>query len=106
MIENVQDYFYSEPGRITGPGKLLVLFGCFLLVMGAIGRLATGAINTLPTLAQQNGTTKTLADIYPTLPLWWVPESMIGGASSMLAIAIGAYVFLHGATVDRQLKSF
>lgn len=105
MIERVEDYFYSEPGRITGLGKLLVLSGCLLLVIGAIRRFATGVIN-LPTLAQPNDTTKTLADIYPTLPWWWVPESMIGGAFSALAIVIGAFVFLDGTTVDRQLKSF
>jgi hypothetical protein len=105
MLERLQDYFYSEPGRITGPGKLLVLLGCFLLLVGAIGRLATGAINMLPTLAQQNQTTKALADIYPTLPVWWVPESMVGAALSLLAIAVGAYVFLHGKTIDRQLNS-
>jgi hypothetical protein len=105
MLERLQNYFYSEPRRITGPGKLLVLLGSFLLVMGAIGHLVTGAINILPALARQNQTARTLADSYPTLPAWWVPESMLGCALSMFVIGVGASVFLHGKSVDRQLKS-
>lgn len=105
MLERLTDYLYSEPGRIAGFGKLLALCGAFLLVLGAIGRLATGAINILPTLAQQLQTTKNLADIYPTLPLWWVPETLLGGALSVFLIAVGMCVFLHGKNVDRLLKS-
>lgn len=104
MLEQLQNYFYSEPGRITEPGKLLARFGAFLLLVGAIGRFATGTINILPTLAQHPPATKNLADIYPTLPLWWVPESWIGVITSMLIIAVGTCVALHGKNVDRMLR--
>ena len=104
MLDQIQDYFYSEPGRITEPGKLLSRFGTFLLLAGAIGRFVTGTNNILPTLAQQPQATKSLADIYPTLPLWWVPESWLGVISSVLLIAVGMSVALHGKNVDRMLR--
>lgn len=105
MFESLADYFYSEPDRITPYGRLLTLVGAFLLVAGALGRVATGAINILPTLARQPETNKTLSDIYPTLPVWWIPESFTGGAFCIFMIALGLCIFLHGKTIDRFLKS-
>lgn len=104
MLEYLQDYFYSEPGRITEPGKFLTLFGAFLLLAGAIGHRVTATINVLPMVAQQPPTTKTLADVYPMLPLWWVPESWLGLATSVFFIMIGMCIALHGKKVDRILK--
>lgn len=106
MIERLQEYFYTEPGRITAPGRLLVQLGALLLLAGAIGRVATGAINILPTLARQPETTKTFADIYPTWPLWWVPESLLGAAATVLLIVAGIGIALYGKSVDRMLKAF
>jgi hypothetical protein len=106
MLDRLQEFFYSEPGRITGLGRLLVQFGAFLLLSGAFGRLATGTINILPTLAKQPETTKTLADIYPELPLWWVPESLLGAVASGLVLVAGICIALHGKNIDRLLKAF
>jgi hypothetical protein len=105
MFESVAEYFYSEPGRITAYGKFLALVGAILLVAGAVGRVATVSVNVLPTLAQQPETNKTLSDIYPTLPVWWIPESLVGGAFCIIVIALGFYIFLHGKATDRFLKS-
>lgn len=104
MFEKLQDYFYSEPGRITGLGRFIVQFGLFLLLAGALGRVATGAINIIPTLARQAATSKTLADIYPSLPLWWVPETWFGLLGSLFLIVGGLFIHAHGKQVDRLLK--
>ena len=98
------DYFYSEPGRITSLGRLIFQIGSFLLIAGAIGRVATGTINILPTLARQAETSKTLADIYPSLPLWWVPETWFGAAAAGLLIVGGICLNIRGKQVDRLLK--
>lgn len=105
MSEQLFHYFYSKPGRITQPGRLLVLLGAFLIMVGFFGRLATTTINILPTLAQQRQTDKSLAEIYPTLPLWWVPESIAGGALCVLLIAGGLLIFFYGKSVDRAVKA-
>lgn len=106
MLERLQDYLYSEPGRLSGIGKLLAQFGVFLFLAGAIGHFATSTINVLPTLAKQPETTKTLADIYPTLPLWWVPETWLGVITSVILAVAGICIALHGKSVDRMLKAF
>ena len=104
MLDRLQDYFYSEPGRISGIGRLIFQLGAFLLVAGAIGRVATSAINILPTVSKQLQTSKALADIYPTLPLWWVPESWIGLTMSVLLMVSGICLASYGKDVDRILK--
>jgi hypothetical protein len=106
ILDHLQNYCYSKPGRITGLGRALVLFGAFLLLGGAIGRVATGAINILPTLVKQPETEKNLADLYPTWPLWWVPESWLGVVAVAVLIVVGICIALHGDRVDRMLKTF
>jgi hypothetical protein len=103
MVDCLQDYFYIELGRITAPGRLLAQSGCLLLLAGAIGRVATGAINILPALAKQPESTESLSDIYSTLPLWWVPETWLGAAVSVLLILAGICIALHGNNVDRDI---
>jgi len=104
MLGFLHEYLYSEPERLTKPGRLLARLGAFLILAGAIGRLSTITINVLPALANQPQTSKALADIYPTLPLWWVPESWLGLAVSMSLIAIGICLTLHGREVDHMLR--
>lgn len=106
MLDWLQGYFYTEPGRITRPGQFLARLGAFLLLAGAIGRFVTGTNSILPTLAKQPETTKFLADIYPALPLWWVPESWMGTLVSVLMLAAGLCLSVHGKRVDRMLKTF
>jgi hypothetical protein len=104
MLERLQGYFYSEPGRISGIGKLIFQLGAFLFVAGAIGRVATIATNILPTVSKQLQASKALADIYPAVPLWWVPESWIGLTMSVLLIVSGVCLVSYGKNVDRFLK--
>lgn len=104
MIERMQEYFYSEPGRITKFGQLNFQVGAFLLIAGALGQVATTAINILPTIAKQSEHTKMLVDMYPSLPLWWVPETGFGAVASMLLTLIGICLNIHGKHVDRLLK--
>jgi hypothetical protein len=104
MLERIQDYFYSELGRITGLGLLIVRVGSALLLAGLIGHFMTTAINIVPTLAHQAESGKTLADIFPTWPLWWVPETWISAIALVLLIAGGLCLVAHGKQVDRLLK--
>lgn len=104
MLERIHEYFYSEPGRITGLGRLIFQLGAFLLFVGAIGQVATTTINILPTIAKQPETTKMLADVYPSLPLWWVPEAWYSAIACVLLIVGGLCLNVHGKQVDRLLK--
>lgn len=104
MFEQIEDYFYDEPERITQSGKWMIMTGAFLMVAGTIGQVVVRAANTLLVLAKQTDPTKVLADIYPTLPLWWVPESWLGIFFSVAAIAIGIAVNAYGKKFERILR--
>lgn len=104
MLERIHEYFYSEPGRITGHGRLICQLGAFLLVVGAIGRVVTTAINISPTIAKQPETTKMLAEVYPALPLWWVPETWYSAIACILLIVGGLCLNAHGKQVERMGK--
>jgi hypothetical protein len=82
----------------------MAMTGAFVLVAGAIGLFVTRATNALQILAKQAETTKGLADIYPTLPLWWVPESWFGAFVSVVLIIIGIAVSSYGKQVERMLR--
>ncbi|MGZ5198261.1 MAG: hypothetical protein ACXWC4_00690 [Telluria sp.] len=101
MLNLFSDYFYEKPGRLMTLGKAIALLGAGLLVAAAWGNVATGSINILPTLAGQPSTSKTLADIYPTLPLWWIPESGWGLFAAFALVVIGLLANARGRWIER-----
>jgi hypothetical protein len=105
MVERLTNYFLSEPGKITGLGRKFAYCGALLLLAGAIGQFATRTTNILPTLTHQAESTKMLADIYPTLPLWWVPESFVGAISSIVILIFGLALVSCGRRVDYFLRT-
>ncbi|HWW05882.1 hypothetical protein [Collimonas sp.] len=104
MFEKIEDYFYDEPGRIIQSGKWTIKTGVFLILAGAIGQVPVRATNALFLLAKQPAPTKTLADIYPTLPLWWVPESWLGIFFPVAIIAIGISVSAYGHKLNSMFR--
>jgi hypothetical protein len=104
MFERVENYFYGRPGRIKRSGKWIAMTGASLMMAGAIGLFVTRATNVIQTMAKQTETTKALSDIYPTLPLWWVPESWFGIFVSVVLIVVGVAVSSYGKDVDRMLR--
>ena len=105
MVERIHEYFYLEPERITGLGKFVALLGSFLFVAGVVGKVATVGVNILPTLQKHPETTKMLADIYPTLFLWWVPESLLVAIGAGALVIVGICLNAHGKRIDRLLKN-
>jgi len=90
------DDFHAKPGAGSGIGLLLAYAGMALLLAGAVGRLVTGMMNLVPKLAKQPETSSTLADIYPTIPLWWVPESWLGAAVAVALVVLGLRMIARG----------
>ena len=101
LLNAIQDYFYGKPGRLTAVGRTVTITGAALLVAAAWGSFVTGAINKLPTLSGQQAGTKTLADIYPTLPLWWIPESGFGTFTALILVISGLVAYAGGRCIDR-----
>ncbi|MBT2304547.1 hypothetical protein J7E70_29400 [Variovorax paradoxus] len=100
MFERIYEYFVTEPRRLIGLGNKLVLTGAFLLVLGAIGNVMTGVSAFALSFGKQVVNPQTLADLYPSIPTWFVPESIIGCAPAALLMVIGFSI----ASLGQRLK--
>ena len=101
MLERLKDYFLAEPERFIGQGRAMVYLGVGLIMFGLVGNVATSAANGIGISGGNAGAVKTLADIYPSLPTWWVPESIIGALPAIVITAIGVWLILTGKRVRR-----
>jgi hypothetical protein len=101
MFDRIYGYFLSEPRRLIGLGKNLVLTGAFILVIGAIGNVATGVGSITQGMGKQAVATRGLAELYPSIPTWWVPESIIGCLPAIVLMVIGLSI----ASFGKRLKN-
>ena len=92
MFEKITSYFISKPQRIKSLGELFLWLGMAILIAGMLGHMATNATGIIGSLAGQTDTPKTLEEIYPALPTWWIPESVFGAIPGTLLIVIGVWV--------------
>ena len=102
MLERIEDYFLEQPGRLIALGRILVEIGAGLLVFAAIGRLASATPGIFSSMGGAQVVAKSLAEVYPTLPTWWVPESFLGGVPALLFIGMGLWL----AATGRRLRRF
>ncbi|MFM9926740.1 hypothetical protein VLK31_27405 [Variovorax sp. H27-G14] len=100
MFERIYEYFLTEPRRLIDLGNNLVRTGAFLLVLGAIGNVMTGVSAVALSFGKQTVNPQTLADLYPSIPTWFVPESIIGCVPAILMMLIGFSV----ASMGHRLK--
>jgi hypothetical protein len=103
MIDRMIDFFLERPKRLISLGRVLVEVGGFVLVIGAIGRVATGFPGITNMLAKVSAPEKTLADLYPSLPTWWIPESIVGAIPALALIALGFWLAMTGRRLSRYL---
>lgn len=95
MFSILFDFILYEPRRIVKLGKALCSTGSFLIIAGLIGRAASVGIAAIESLGGRHDVERSLADIYPTLLTWWVPETALG-------YAVGAALMLLGITVTKS----
>lgn len=104
MFEKITDYFRDDPRRMTALGSFLMGLGAALIVAGLFARIATVAIGNVGRMAGQLAPTKMLADIYPTLPTWWIPESISGAVLAIVIAAAGLWFNQTGKQYTRWIR--
>lgn len=104
-MDSVIEWFLERPHRIVDSGRYLFCTGFLLLMAGLWGYVATTSVDAVFSLAHSANpqTNKALADIYPSLPTWWIPESLFGFAISLLLIVVGLVIALVGKKYKRFL---
>ena len=100
MFIRIEEYFLSEPDRLIRLGSSLTFAGGMLIVFALLGNVATGSIGVLGGLGGHTITVVRLADIYPSLPTWWIPESVIGAIPAILMVLVG----LIGVQLGMRIK--
>ena len=75
MYESLLNYYLNPPTRLVNAGKGLFSKGAGLLFVGLIFRVGPIAISAATRLTEKTAEPLMLADMYPTIPTWWVPET-------------------------------
>lgn len=100
MWDRVVDYFLEAPERLGGLGRALASAGSFIIVAGVIGHVAR-SVNTIAlSIGKPAAGAKSLAELYPSLWTWWVPESIIGAMPALILIGFGVWLVL----LERRLQ--
>lgn len=103
MWERLECYFLSEPERLIELGRFLFGFGTSIVLCGLWGKVATispiGLIHTPSTPVAA----KTLAEILPNIPTWWIPESFEGFIPAVCFVIAGILCVLDGKRYKKIL---
>lgn len=92
MFEKLLDYFLCEPKRLVGFGDALWQSGAWILLIGAFSHVATAAMVGLASMSKNVVHAMTLAEMFPRLPTWWVPESIIGAIPAITLCVLRLWV--------------
>lgn len=103
MFDNVLNYFLTEPRRLESLGGTLASIGVTVILAGLLGHVAVVATGSIGSLAGPR-TVKTLAEIYPSLPTWWIPEGVVGGLPALILTASGIWLNVTGKRIRRFLE--
>ena len=103
MYEALIDYFLNKPTRLASLG--LALFGAFstLIIVGLYGRLATVGVSMMLGLGISKVADRALADVYPSFPTWFVPETAFGFTFCTVVAVVGVYMNFAGRKLERFL---
>lgn len=104
MFDRVLGYFMTEPRRLENLGSALASIGTITILIGLIAHVEITATSALGNLAGQTSAMKSLAELYPSLPTWWIPESIVGGLPAVLLTAAGLWLNATGRQIRRFLK--
>lgn len=104
MLEKILDAFLENPKRLVALGEFLITLGYWLGIAGLVGKVATTAVGAISSMANRSASAGTLADIYPSLPTAWVPESVIGFVLTALILSLGLWLKHTGKQFERYLR--
>ena len=104
MLDQFMDYFLMKPKRMISLGRFLFNIGCIVIVIALIAHIGTTATGIMGALGGAIGQEKSLAEMYPALPTWWIPESIIGAIPALALIAVGIWLNLSGKQVQRFMN--
>lgn len=106
MLEQITFFFISKPKRMIFVGELLFKAGAAIIVLAFLANVGTSAIEHIGGLTGQPATAKSLAEIYPTLPTWWIPESFVGAIPAIFMVITGLWLIVSGRQINKHIRCF
>lgn len=103
MYEMFFEIFIARPGRLTALGRALFQLSAMILLVGLGGRIATTGISAIERMSGAMSHDTSLAVLYPSLPTWWVPESIAGYFACVLTALLGLMLGQMGKAIDRAI---
>lgn len=104
MLEQITYFFMSRPTRMIALGQTLLKAGIAIIGFALLANIGTSAMEIIVSLNGQLGTDKSLAEIYPTLPTWWIPESFIGTVPAIMLVIAGLWLNATGEQINRYIR--
>jgi hypothetical protein len=101
MWDRVIDYFLAQPGRLVAMGRTFVTAGFGIIFVGLVGQLATRAQHAIQQIAPHPAEMRGLAELYPDLWTWWVPETVAGAIPALCLIGFGRWLAVLGRRIER-----
>lgn len=104
MLEQISYFFMSKPTRMILLGQILFKAGIVIIGFALCVNIGTSAIEIIVSLNGQLSIEKSLAEIYPALPTWWIPESFIGAIPAVLLVIAGLWLSATGEKINRYIR--
>lgn len=82
-------FLLNPPSRLRALGHALINGAGLLLLIGVIAQVAVAAVSGVMTLAGGASHVASLAQIYPELPTWWIPEGPLGYVLCAVTLGVG-----------------
>jgi hypothetical protein len=73
-------------------------------LVGLCGRIATVGVSAIQGMGGAKPYESSLALLYPSLPTWWVPESILGYGACVLVAVFGLMLVQLGKAIGRAIR--
>lgn len=103
MYEMLIEFSIARPSRLSWLGRALFQVSAMILLVGLCGRIAITGTSAIRAMAGAVSPGISLAMLYPSLPTWWVPESLLGYFACVLTAVLGLTLVQMGKAIDRAI---
>ena len=101
-MDELLGYFVEEPRRLVSMGRAALTTGMMVIAIGLVGLVAATGVSAVKSLGKASTVTApTLAQIYPNLWTWWVPETLIGAVPALVLAGVGIWLSMTGRKLLR-----
>ncbi len=91
-------FIEARPYRLTLAGRFLYRLAAAQIVLGVVADVIVTALRH----SRHDDAYRWIADVFPALPTWWVPETVPGVLAVIAVGAAGLVLAYEGRRIDRR----